>query len=424
MRVPDIDAGFARDCRKVAHRIALWLGPHDPLCGEWIDSYTGRKRTMYMNALQDLQLVPFNKRDRFLKSFIKAEKMNDPTKDPRMIQARNPRYNITLGNYLKSIEHKLYGLRGSRCLQKLLPSGRLIAKGMDNYKRAERINEAMQNGFVCYSIDASRFDAHVNQTLLNIEHSIYLKCFKGDRTLQKCLNYQLVNHGWTANGIRYKCPGGRMSGDMNTALGNCLIMVLIVATIMRRLKYKTNQWDMFCDGDDTLIFVSSNDVTFCSRFCQQFQLAGMSIKIESVAHTIPEIVHCQSKLVTTKIGDKMIPNPWKVLSCALTSNKLFASTKNVGDQLTLLGLCYMSIFNGVPVLQEFATAMLRNGSGRVPERFNMSGALYRARAQFYSGKTLGPVEIIDLARISFEEAFGISWRDQLTLEHLLSKLII
>lgn len=427
MDVPQPDPVFVRRARSVAHRIADWLGRYRiPMDGEWIERYTGRKRTLYEMAKLDLQFQPFGKYDRYTKSFIKAEKIQDVSKDPRMIQARMPRYNYVLGNYLKPLEHKLYRLKGSRCLKKILPPSRVIAKGLDSRMRAKLIREKLEqypNGR-CYGVDASRFDAHVSKQLLTVEHSVYLRAWRGDPFLQKILSYQIVNHGWTGNGIRYKCPGGRMSGDMNTALGNCILMVIIIAVSMKNLGINPKMWDMLCDGDDALIFVGDPRIR-PDQIAAEMSRAGMTIKVESVSSRVEDIEFCQSKYVFTEDGEKMVRDPVKVLSMALCSNKWFREPKYIDGHLTRLGKCYLAIAMGVPVMQEFALAMLRNGKGKVLRQFVMSGVGYKAASEFRShGGRIQQVVITGNARLSFAESFDISVEEQFALESMLRSVVL
>lgn len=427
MKVPEPDPIFVRRARSVAHRIADWLGRYEvPMDGEWIERYSGRKRTLYENARLDLMFEPIGRRDRYTKSFIKAEKISDVTKDPRMIQARMPRYNYEIGNFLKPLEHKLYRLKGTRCLKKLLPPTRLIAKGLDSRARASLIREKLEQfpHGVCYGIDASRFDAHVSKQLLTVEHSVYLRSWRGNRLLQKLLSYQIVNHGWTGNGIRYKCPGGRMSGDMNTALGNCILMVIIISVSMANLGFGPSQWDMLCDGDDALIFVNAGSLR-PEHLVAQMARAGMTIKIESVAREVEEVEFCQSKPVFTEDGEKMVRDPTKVLSMALASNKWFREPRYIDGHLTRLGKCYLSIAMGVPVLQEFALAMLRNGKGRTLKSNVMTGAVYKAIQEYRSHEgVIAPVQISSAARISFAEAFNISLDEQFIIESNIASMVL
>lgn len=426
MEVPLPHHEFVRPARELAHRIGTWMGRATPMDGEWINKYSGRKLTLYRNAEADLLIEPFNRRDRFIKSFVKPEKISDPTRDPRTIQARSPRYNYTLGNYLKAIEHKLYNIKGSRNLRKHLPSGRLIAKGLDLRRRAYLCKKKMAlfPHARCLSIDASRFDAHVSQALLEIEHSVYKRCFPGDRLLQQLLDLQLVNRGHTAGGIAYRCPGGRMSGDMNTALGNCLLMVILVATTMKLMGYKPHQWNMLCDGDDTLLFMSAEHLPHVkTNLPMVMNRAGMKIKLENEASDLHDIVFCQGKIVDCADGLKFVQQPVRSYSRSLVSTRHFQHLKSVDRTLQQIGRCELAINMGVPVLQAYALAMLRN-AGDPPARGAevYTGRTFKAQREWKAhGGVVTPLPITPEARLSFARAFDIEPWEQEWLEDFLGR---
>lgn len=423
--VPQPDRSLVRDAHKVAHRIASWLGRHNPADAEWVEAYTGRKRTMYANAYWDLTMTPLNRSDRFLKSFIKGEKVSDVSRDPRMIQARNPRYNIAMGNYLKPIEHKLYNIRGTRQLTKLLPRSRIIAKGLNHTQRAQLLHHKMRPGWTCISLDASRFDAHVSKELLQVEHAVYLGCYPADRTLQRLCSWQLVNHGWTANGIRYKCPGGRMSGDMNTALGNCLLMTIMLATIMRRLRVSPKRWDMLCDGDDTLLFIPTTSMDLLPRVLSGFENFGMEMKLDNITTDYHNILFCQCKPIVTASGYRMVQDPNKITAISACSSKHFLHPQTINGFLTVLGKCYLSIYHGVPILQAMAECYIRNGRGVLPRSIEMSGVLYRAKREVEAPTFHdGPSPITEEARESFADAWGYSPAEQRIIEDHYAHLVL
>lgn len=421
-QVPEPLDTFVDEMRNLAHRVSTWLGKHTPSDGSWVQQYTGRKATMYRNAAADLLLVPFSRRDRYVKSFLKPEKISDPTRDPRMIQARTPRFNFVLGNYLKPLEHKLYNIRGSRNLRRHLPSGRLIAKGLDLRARARLVKQKMDSipNCVVFSIDASRFDAHVNIPLLQIEHGVYKRCYPGDKLLQQVLDLQLFNHGFTAGGIRYKCPGGRMSGDMNTALGNCLLMLLITATVMKRLGFRHHEWNMLCDGDDTLIFVPRHMAHLCrDHFAAMFNQAGMCVKLENETTRLHEIAFCQGKIVDCYDGLKFVQTPIRSMSRSLVSTRHYMHARAVDPVLHQIGQCELAVNMGVPVLQAYALAMLRNAKRAWTTKPTYTGRLQKAMREYKAhAGDVRPLPVTTEARLSFEEAFGMPLWEQLWYERL------
>lgn len=156
--------------------------------------YQGRKRTIYRNAVDSLLVKPLTRKDGYLSTFLKAEKINfskKPDPAPRVIQPRLPRYNAVVGRYLKPLEHKLYKalakMHGSTVVAKGLTidqTGSLIANKWSNFHNP-----------VAVGIDASRFDQHVSAQALAWEHSIYNKIFESDE-LAAALKWQITNVGF------------------------------------------------------------------------------------------------------------------------------------------------------------------------------------------------------------------------------------
>lgn len=274
-----------------------------------------------------------------------------------------------------------------------------------------------------FSIDASRFDAHVSQQMLQVEHAVYKRCYPGDRLLQQVLDLQLVNRGHTSNGIAYKCPGGRMSGDMNTALGNCLLMLIFTTVTMEQLGFNNKQWNMLCDGDDTLIFISERHASYLrTNFAGIFERAGMTIKLENEATSLHQISFCQGRIVDCEDGLKFVQTPVRSYSRALVSTRHYQHLSAVDKVLNQIGRCELAINMGVPVLQEFALAMLRNSGDADTSTLKptFSGRIFKAQREWKShGGIVKPLAITDRARETFEEAFGIQVWEQLWLEQQL-----
>lgn len=406
-------------CKTLARLIADWLPRHPKSEGDWIDDYTGRKRRKYLDAQADLTSRPITRSDAYVSAFIKAEKIFE-LKDPRLIQARSARYNYELGNYLKPIEHDLYNIKGTGRLAKYLPAGRLIAKGCNMQRRAHLIKRKMQRFARPWvvSLDASRFDAHVTD-LLQVEHLIYNRYWRSPH-LQKLLAWQVHNKGRTSTGVRYWLKGSRMSGDMNTALGNCLISIIVLANVMRRLRVTPKRWDMLCDGDDVLLFISQDDRWIVEHLPDLYAQHGLPIKVENQTDSYHKVVFCQGHPIDTPLGDRMVAKPERVISRSLVGVRHWAEESFVPKYLALIGYCELALNMGVPILQEFACLTLNWGS-KLPKTVNISGRVIKARREERDHPIM-PIEITPQARYSFYEATGIDAVEQRACEAALRSL--
>jgi hypothetical protein len=356
--------------------------------------------------------------------FVKREKMNPKAKrnpDPRAIQFRDPRYCVELARYLKPIEHHLYRVEGDGSYY---PASRMVGKGLNQVERAMLLREKMSRfrDPVVISLDASRFDKHVSRPLLEIEHSVYLYCNRAVRFAQ-LLHMQLKNFVKSDSGMIYVCEGRRMSGDMNTALGNCILMLIMVGAFMSEIGC---QWDILDDGDDCLVIVDR-----CSRArvlaecAPAFLSFGMTIKVEAVVDHIEDVEWCQSKPVEYAPQKFKFVRDWtKVVSQDLVGTKWLGASHCRPRLLQTIGLCELILNMGVPILQEYSIALIRNAHGAQPLGLDQSPLWHRVKheARLFGRKhltKLAPQPITDEARLSFQRAFGVSVTDQLLIESSL-----
>lgn len=377
--------------------------------------FKGARYTLYSQARESLRKKPLSRSDSYLSCFIKAEKFDPDAKinpDPRMIQARGPRFNLHMAGYIHPLERLVYNIRDEYGL-------RVFAKGLNSFQKATLIKEKFSKleDPVCFSLDATRFDKHVSPGLLAEEHRFYRRMFPGDDQLIMLTSWQMRNKCFTSNGVRYSAKGGRMSGDMNTALGNCVLMYSMLMAVAGRLGVKPLVVD---DGDDCLMLVEKRQAASFELYISEYFLEfGMSIKLENRADVPEQVVFCQSKIV----GDRMVRNPLKVMSNGTSGSKHWFDRNLVRPMLTAVGACELSCNAGVPVLQEYALALLRNGRGQRMSRTDIdSGVLLRAIWEVGSEEkiyqsTEKPVTVD--ARLQFARVWGIPVPAQLILEQIL-----
>jgi hypothetical protein len=436
-KVPETDPATMRKLAAYMRKLGRSIGT----VAAWdlertVDHYHGAKRIRYAKAAEDYRAYGLTRSSAAVKMFIKCEKIkfvpgeSKRNPDPRAIQYRDPVYAIKLATYLKPIEEKVYQLRGNRLNG--LPPDRVIGKGLNQSQRAELLRRKWErfDDPVAISLDASRFDQHVSYWHLLAEHGLYAQ-IHNDPTFLQLLSWQLNNSVTTSRGIRYQTLGKRMSGDMNTALGNCVLMVSMLGLFFED---KSLKWDCLDDGDDILLIVERADLGLflpedgrSSPLENHFMLLGMTLKIESHTDVFEKIEWCQSQPICVNNEWKFIRNPAKVLSGALVGNK-WLQMKTLESRRALantIGLCEAILNNGVPVLSTFARAIIRNADTTKQAKVdNAEQLIYRLRREvgkswLSSIPVVTAAPITDETRLSFQKAFDIDVDTQILWESCL-----
>lgn len=411
---------------KACHRWGRTLGsiPPDDV-REMPNRYIGAKRKRYEAALEKLLVGGLNKSDSYCTAFVKAERINGQEKvnpPPRMIQFRGAKFGVAISQYLHPIEQSLYL---TSVASAGVPKTRNIAKGLNSVERAELLATKLK-GFVrpvILSLDCSKFDKHVAKRALQVEHALYLYA-NPDPEFAKLLSWQLVNKVFTKLGFVYKVDGRRMSGDMNTAIGNCVLMLIMLMAYAISNSLKV--WDCLDDGDDCLLIIEEEDLDrVLGSITGSFLSFGHVLKVEKPARSLFEVTFCQSSIIEFQTGRYKFVRDWrKVVSKALCGVRHWETHAYRRRVLKAIGTCELVLNVGVPVLQAFSLAILRNcGNESVDLKYAPDGL----RARYIRDKRLvgdlGPQPVQLCARQSFEEAFGLVAEDQIRLEKYLDSWV-
>jgi hypothetical protein len=388
---------------------------------EFVDSCKGCKRKVYEDAFDSLFTEgPVKSKDAGIEVFIKLEKTDCTTKVdpvPRVISPRTSRFNLCIGRFLKKVEPKIF-----RSLGKLFGSPTVI-KGYNAYKSAA-VLKAKWDSYsepVAVGLDASRFDQHVSVDALKWEHQIYLDCFpikRHRRKLARLLKMQLVNHckGYTPNGkLRYTVEGTRMSGDMNTSLGNCVLMCSMIKAF---LVHKGVDAQLANNGDDCVVFMEKRDLgKFSEGLYEWFINMGFDMKIEAPVFEFEKVEFCQTQPIFDGNRWLMCRKPEAVFAKDTTFLQPYQSKKQISNWLYAVGMGGLRLTGGIPVLQHFYRAYLRYGKpGLVPkDHFSW----YTRQLMTDMDRDFGPVT--PEARCSFQRAFGITPDEQVELERQIDQ---
>lgn len=414
---PPCAADVSQTLREFKVALHKRLGVHRPISREqFLGYYSGRRRDVYARAIESLERSPLTRADFGVKNaFVKAEKINfsaKPDPAPRVIQPRDPRYNVEVGVYLRPLEHRLYEAIAQ------IYGGPTVMKGYNAAQVAEHLR-GMWDSFsdpVAVGLDASRFDQHVRPEMLEWEHSVYLGCFTGleRRRLAWLLRGQIHNRCTMRcddGFVRYSVHGSRMSGDMNTALGNCLIMCALVHRLATERGIRVR---LANNGDDCTVIMERGDVArFRAHLQDWFLHYGFNMKVEDTVTDFEAIEFCQAHPVW--LGEwMMVRNPYTTMSKdAVCVNRDYGAGRAARQWLHAVGQCGLSMTGGCPVLQEYYSAFVRNGA----EGLRSSIVAETGMAILARGCTRQYGEVSEASRYSFWLAFGIWPGEQMALEH-------
>lgn len=387
---------------------------------DYTSSFSGSQLAIYREAALSLELVPLQLRDYRTTIFPKAEKTR---KAPRAIIFRGPRFNVELGRYLKAVEHHIY-----RAIARVYGYD-VVMKGRNLDQRAAAICaavDAVGGQWVAVMLDASKFDAHISVDALRYEHSFYEALFPRDSELQGLLKAQLSLHAdgrCPDGGLTVKKPGNRCSGDVNTSLGNVIIMCALMHGFMQGLPGSR----LVNDGDDSVLILPRALLGDVRRSVgPYFARFGFTMRVDGVADVLEQVVFCQSQPVYNGERYTMVRSPAKAIGQDLCSTRI-VTLADARRHMAAVGVCGGALSRGLPVLQEFYAANRMVGSSignylRDPS-IRREGFAYYARNVSLHGELLRP--ITDAARFSYALAFGTLPSRQLALErHFAARAIL
>nr|WKV34442.1 MAG: RNA-dependent RNA polymerase [Riboviria sp.] len=367
--------------------------------------FPANKRKLYKQVVQSLSESGLTMRDVRVTAFVKQEKLQDTSKDPRMIQYRSPRFNVMLARFTRPLESTLYGLRD-------VDGQRMVAKGMNMRKRALTLRRMWLTFLdpVALSLDLSRWDMHCNVSLIKIMHLFYLTMIP-DKEFKGLLSHQLLNIVLTKGGLRYKVQGNVMSGDMTTALGNCVLIIIIQLTLR---KLTGIHFKILDDGDDHVVLVERHEAQLLmSKMELWFKSLGLSLRVDGQTDEFQNIVFCQHKPIYHHGVWEMMPDPRKVLATAFT----VTGKRDVQVYLREVWGMRALLHQGQPILGP----IFRNLTLKYPPIAHNRGTQYVGLDRLTKADGRSTIEIHDVeleARQQVYVMWGFEPDDQVRLESM------
>lgn len=211
--------------------------------------------------------------------------------------------------------------------------------------------------------DGKNWDSTMNFQLLNAEAQVYemLKLRSADRFLQRCSKVIGTIRTKSQGSVvvtKYKTAWKRLSGDWNTSVGNTMISMIIVFTVIRDLPehLRPQRWCGFFMGDDYLAIMSyakRPDVCGLSRALDDLE-ASCGITPVRALFSDPLAVSFISLTPwpTFSGGFQFVPKPGKQLA------KLFWAKdrkhqSRVQDYAHTIAVSFWKTYHGFPIMMKF-----------------------------------------------------------------------
>lgn len=379
---------------------------------EFVDSYVGSKRAMYARVASDLEVRPLTRSDSYVMAFIKDEKTNLTRKEdpcPRIIQPRSPRFNVEIGIHLKPMEKPIFRAIGA------IFGGVTVMKGLNAQQRGEQVWRKWNRFNRPYAImlDASRFDQHCSAEIIRWEHSVEEAIALDRERLKKLNRMRFPNKCFirtNEGGYKYTLNGVRMSGDMDTALCNCLTMCAMTYSFMTHIG--VGKYEYMNDGDDGVLMVEWTDRNLVlDNFRDYFLRFGFTMKLEGETDVLEQIDFCQARPVFDGTSYRFVRDPRICLDKDSISLRGLTDCQSLRELRNSVGWCGLSLAGDMPIFGEYYHSML---DGVEPPRKYSTGMEYLAKGM--NPKYVPPT---DECRISFYHAYDITPDQQLDIEHTI-----
>lgn len=408
--------------------------------------YVGSKRARYQRAYESLCIKPLNLDDARIRSFVKRDKLViiagrgaaakrvDPSsKEPRVIHPRDARFNCHLARFLKRNEHRVFAML-NEVFDETGHGIPTIMKGLNASEQGEAIFKAWHRFQkpVGIRLDFSRFDQHVSKEALLTEHLLYKTMFHKAKGLGLCsaadykelewlLAQQIHNRCsmYLPDGkLHYRTKGKRMSGDINTGLGNVVIVCMMFLVLMKDLGFGAADYHLVNNGDDCCLVVEKDSLERVLKALQPFFIRlGFELDIEGVSDELESVMFCQSKPV------EVTPTTWVMIRDLDTSrvkdaiNLQRMTTKTDFDKWrSAVAGCGLALCSGVPIMQDYYLALTRGVTPHHSQQFEC-GRDFLARGMLSRVR-----DVTDTARASFFFAFGITPDHQIAMENYYKEL--
>jgi hypothetical protein len=240
--------------------------------------------------------------------------------------------------------------------------------------------------------------------------------------LKRLLDWQI-----TKNKFIGKCRDGsvtheniiaRMSGDMNTATGNVLIMCALVYCYMISIGMDICDYALCNNGDDVvLIFEEGALDQVTSNLCSWFLKLGFRMVVEEPVRVLEHIDFCQMSPIYDGVRWRLVRNFKQSLAKDRLSLKQLDNEKVFKKWISTVGEGGLALTSGIPIMQNVYRSWIVSDKRVKGDMAMKTGFFHLARGV----KNNGYVQPSDDARVSFWKAFGVTPDHQRDLEKMFDQ---
>jgi len=321
---------------------------------------------------------------------------------------------MAVGVFLKPLEHVIYSN-----LDKVF-GYRAVMKGLNAEEQGAAIRASWEAVVdpVAVDLDASRWDRHVSDVALHWEHDRYLKYYHGrphDR-LKMLLSWQYTNHcrAYLPDGfVKWSMRGRRASGDMNTAVGNVVLMCSLVYSWCAHAGI--TGYRLVNNGDDSVLIISRSQLPRMATLGAWFTTMGFKMKVGDIVDQCEQIKFCQTQPVFDGTRWVMCRDPKTVLQKDAHSISPLEAEKTLRGWIGSVGQCGLSLAGNLPVFNEYYSWMVRHGVA--DHGIANDPSMETGMRMLSHGMHAKYAEPSEEARVSFWRAFGIDGTDQRFIEN-------
>jgi hypothetical protein len=344
--------------------------------------------------------------------FLKDDKYpyeeNGEVKACRCIQYRQKIFCLCYAQFIKPIEHYVYNLEDQY-------GTRVIAKMRNSHQRASDLRkkfDVFTNPWI-YLFDISKMDAHTDKFKFRLRHNYYKWLLK-NKTFNWMMRFMYKNKGRTKNGVKFETPATVMSGELDTGLGHCVVMI---ATLAALCDIAGIPFTVYVDGDDSVLFAERQiPPSLIKTFFPEvgFKALGKPVR------NFEDIEFCQSRPVFDGVAWRMVRDPERVMlrSAWITKRR---DPQFIKRLIKSVGMCELALNDGIPILQAFALKMIESGDGKFTDQ---AGQFYQAKNEYFHPTRARARVVRYETRVSFERAFGITIPEQLSIEGDIAKGLV